>query len=197
LLRALQRSEIRRVGGDRWLPLDVRILAATRRDLDREVAAGRFRDDLFFRLAVARIELPPLRQRRGDVALLAAHFWTELGGGAESLPHDFAQRFEEYPWPGNVRELYNAVVRRLALGDLGPIVSNRASIPEGAPIDAIEQILAQGLPLPRARQQIVDEFERRYVERVVQAHGGNVSRAAKASGIGHRYFQKIRARLAK
>jgi two-component system, NtrC family, response regulator HydG len=198
LLRALQRSEIRRVGGDRWIPLDVRILAATRRDLDREVAAGRFRDDLFFRLAVARIELPPLRQRRGDILHLAEHFWNELGGAPGSLPHDLAQSYEEYAWPGNVRELYNAVVRRLALGDLGPLpTSTRPPPMEGTSTDAIDEVLALGLPLPRARQRIVEEFERRYVERVVEAHGGNVSRAAAASGIGHRYFQKIRARLNK
>src|SRR5262249_22135835 len=79
LLRALERGEVRRVGGDRWLKVDVRILAATRRNLDVEVQEGRFRDDLFHRLAVARIELPPLRERKGDVAVLASHFSEEMG----------------------------------------------------------------------------------------------------------------------
>lgn len=197
LLRALQRSEIRRVGGDRWIPVDVRILAATRRDLDREVVAGRFRDDLFFRLAVARIELPPLRQRRGDITVLAQHFWRDLGGANDKLPHDLAQRYEAYSWPGNVRELYNAVSRQIALGDIMPATpwaaaEGHTDKPSG---DIVDEILSQGLPLPRARQQIVEEFERRYVERIVEAHGGNISRAAAASGIGHRYFQKLRARL--
>ena len=196
LLRAVQRSEVRRVGGDRWFPVDVRILAATRRDLDREVQAGRFRDDLFFRLAVARIELPPLRQRRGDIHVLAQHFWTELGGPPGGLPPDVLQRYEEYAWPGNVRELYNAVARRLALGDIDPAARSMGEAPpEAASADVIESVLAQNLPLPRARELIVEEFERRYVERIVDAHGGNVSRAAAASGIGHRYFQKLRARL--
>jgi two-component system response regulator HydG len=196
LLRAVQRSEVRRVGGDKWFPVDVRILAATRRDLDREVQAGRFRDDLFFRLAVARVELPPLRQRRGDIAVLAQHFWKELGGATSKLPHDLAQRWEAYAWPGNVRELYNAVSRQLALGDAGPATPwSTDARPESASGDVIEDILQENLPLPRAREKIVEEFERRYVERIVEAHGGNVSRAAAASGIGHRYFQKLRARL--
>lgn len=195
LLRAVQRSEIRRVGGDRWFPVDVRILAATRRNLDREVQAGRFRDDLFFRLAVARIELPPLRQRRGDVAVLANHFWAELGG-AGRLPLYLAQRFEEYAWPGNVRELYNAVSRHLALGDAAPAAPWSSEAPSKAGDgDVMARILAQDLPLPLARERIVEEFERRYVERIVEAHGGNISHAAAASGIGHRYFQKLRARL--
>src|SRR5258706_15218865 len=82
LLRALERAEIRRVGGDKWIRVDVRVLAATRRDLDREVLAGRFRDDLFHRLAVGRIEVPPLRRRREDIATLARHFAVELGAEA-------------------------------------------------------------------------------------------------------------------
>src|SRR3954471_7318247 len=117
LLRAIERSEFRRVGGNQWITINVRIMAATRRNLDAEIQAGRFRDDLFYRLAVARIELHPLRQRRGDVAMLARHFWERLGGEGP-LPYDLLIRFEDYDWPGNIRELYNAVARRLALGEL-------------------------------------------------------------------------------
>ncbi|HEX8791178.1 MAG TPA: sigma 54-interacting transcriptional regulator, partial [Polyangiaceae bacterium] len=122
LLRALERSEVQRVGSNQWKRVDVRIVAATRRDLDREVQAGRFRDDLFFRLAVGRVELPPLRERKGDVSLLARHFWRSLGGGDRPIPIEATERFEDYPWPGNVRELHNAVARLLALGEvsLGP-----------------------------------------------------------------------------
>src|SRR3954453_14044171 len=117
LLRAIERSEFRRVGGNQWITINVRIMAATRRNLDKEIQAGRFRDDLFYRLAVARIELPPLRERRGDIALLARHFWERLGGQG-AMPYDMLLRFEDYHWPGNVRELYNAVARALALGEL-------------------------------------------------------------------------------
>ena len=120
LLRALERSEIKRVGGERHLSVDVRVLAATRRDLDHEVQEGRFRDDLFHRLAVGRIELPPLRRRRGDIEILARHFWRELGGAERALPVELLQRWEDDPWPGNVRELRNAIARQLTVGDLAP-----------------------------------------------------------------------------
>jgi DNA-binding NtrC family response regulator len=199
LLRALERSEVRRVGGDRWLRVDVRVLAATRRDLDREVQAGRFRDDLFHRLAVARIELPPLRHRTGDVAVLARHMWKQLGGDERLLPESLLARWQQEPWPGNVRELRNAVARRLALGDLQDAAErkaiDRALDPDDANgTDSIEGLLALGLPFPRARDELLSEFERRYVERLLREHGGDVSRAAAASGIGMRYFQKLRRR---
>src|SRR4029077_6229083 len=114
LLRAIERGQIRRVGGDKWLEVDVRVIAATRRDLDKAVAAGRFRDDLFHRLAVARVELPPLRERHGDVPLLARHFAKEMAGSVDVLTPEILARFAEYAWPGNVRELRNAVARIIA-----------------------------------------------------------------------------------
>jgi DNA-binding NtrC family response regulator len=193
LLRALERSEIRRLGGDRPLRVDVRVLAATRRDLDQAVQTGRFRDDLFHRLAVTRIELPPLRSRRGDVPILARHFWLEMGGDAQGPPPELLRRFRDDPWPGNVRGLRNAVARALALGALddgGP----------GAPLamepaaDLVERVLALDLPLSRARQHVVLEFERRYVERALARHGGNVQRAAAEAGVARRYFRILRSK---
>ncbi|WP_437320173.1 sigma 54-interacting transcriptional regulator [Sorangium sp. So ce385] len=254
LLRAIQRSEVQRVGSNKWIRVDIRVLAATRRDLEREIQAGRFRDDLFFRLAVARIELPPLRKRRGDVTVLAHHFWRQLADRGAPFPQGFAERLEDYDWPGNVRELYNAVARRVALGEAAPIETSRAGLASaGAPAppsgpasapqaaaatgpasvpqpaaatgpassalppatpappssggagagegaepatsgDIIEEILALDLPLPRARERIVEHFERRYVQRVLAQHGGNVRSAAAASGLARRYFQLLRAR---
>jgi DNA-binding NtrC family response regulator len=193
LLRAIERSEIRRVGSDRVLKVDVRVLAATRRDLDKEIQDGRFRDDLFFRIAVARIELPPLRERRGDIGVLAAHFWRELGGG-ESIPPELLQRFEHYAWPGNIRELANTVARHLALGELVEPELAPAGGAKPRSSDAIEDILALDLPFPRARQRVLADFERRYVERVLARYGGSVQRAAEASGIARRYFNVIAAR---
>jgi two-component system response regulator HydG len=194
LLRAIERGEVQRVGSSRWMREDVRIIAATRRDLDREVQAGRFRDDLFFRLAVGRIELPPLRRRRGDVAVLARHFWTAIGGEERPIPPGLIERFEDYPWPGNVRELENAIARHIAVGDV--------PMPGTAPLletagDVFEQVLAMDLPLPRARAEVVEEFERRYLKRVLDKHEGSVSRAAAASGIALRYFQLLKARRTK
>ncbi len=127
LLRALERGEVQRVGSSRWTRVDVRVLAATRRDLDKEIQLGRFRDDLFYRLAAGRIELPPLRRRTGDVAVLAHHFWKRLADKGVPFPGDFGQRLEAYDWPGNVRELYNAVARRVALGDLAQIETARST----------------------------------------------------------------------
>jgi DNA-binding NtrC family response regulator len=197
LLRALQRGEVRRVGGDKPIPVDVRVLSATRRDLDREVQDGRFRDDLYFRLAVTRVELPPLRSRRGDISLLASHFWRELQAAGEP-PYELLRRYERYNWPGNVRELSNAVARHLALGELLPESAYETSAPTGNALeDAIEATLALDLPFPRARDRVLSVFERRYLERMLTRHGGNVTKAAEASGIGRRYFTRIASRLGK
>ena len=192
LLRAIDRGEIQRVGGASWIRVNVRIVAATRRDLDHEVQVGRFRDDLFFRLAVGRIELPPLRRRRGDVAVLARHFWAQLAPPGRALTADVLARLEDYAWPGNVRELQNAIACQVALGEL-PEPQSAAS----SEADAVERILARELPLPVARAEMVAEFERRYVQRVLEKHAGSVSKAAAASGIALRYFQVLKARLAR
>jgi two-component system, NtrC family, response regulator HydG len=201
LLRVLDRGELRRVGGRHPIQVDVRVLSATRRDLDKAVAAGRFRDDLFHRLAVARVELPPLRERHGDVTLLARHFVKEMGGAAEVLTPEIVTRFSEYGWPGNVRELRNAVARIIALGDAAqhPRWPARptGSPGEGEAADWLDAIMATNPAFPVARRKALDEFERRYVERIVAAHDGNIAQAARASGLALRYFRLVRARQQK
>jgi DNA-binding NtrC family response regulator len=191
LLRAIERAEVRRIGARQWTRVDVRIVAATRRDLDREVQAGRFRDDLFFRLAVARIELPPLRRRKADIGLLTAAFWQELGGAPGALTGELLRRLEDYDWPGNVRELRNNIARLIALGEL-PRAAPRPN--EGARSDPLQEILESNLPFSIARDKALAHFEQRYVEHVLARHGGNVTRAAQASGVGRRYFQTVRSR---
>ncbi len=163
-----------------------RILVATRTDLDSEIQAGRFRDDLFRRLASLRIELPPLRRRKGDVALLARHFWRTLGG-EDAIPSDLVARLETYAWPGNVRELADVVARRFARGAAEPLEDDSTA-------DAMERILEKDLPFSRARDEALAEFEKRYVARVLARHGGHVGRAAAAAGIARRYFQVLRGR---
>jgi two-component system, NtrC family, response regulator HydG len=203
LLRIIERSDIRRVGSERSLHVDVRVIAATRRNLDREVQAGRFRDDLFHRLAVARIELPPLRRRRGDIAVLAHVFCAHLGAGPSAIPEALLRSWEDYAWPGNIRELRNAVTRRLALGDLaspaGAAQAATASPPiaSGPGDGALERILAQGYPFPEARRRIIEEFEQRFTERILAEHGGNVTRAAEASGVARRQLQRVKGRASK
>ena len=204
LLRAIERGQIMRVGGERWVDVDVRIISATRRNLDAEVQAGRFRDDLFHRLAVTRLELPPLRSRRDDIPMLASHFHRQARGDGE-LDEQMLARWRDEPWPGNVRELRNAVSRWVALGhddlppddlsddDLAPPVSAHAKAPSKG--DLIDDVLSRGLSLAEARTRVVDEFERRYLQSVLDAHGGIVTRAAEASGIARRHFQRLRAKV--
>jgi DNA-binding NtrC family response regulator len=196
LLRVLERGEIKRVGGERTIKVDVRILSATRRDLDRQMQAGRFRDDLFHRLAVARVELPPLRRRRGDVPLIARRFWKELGGEERALSMATLTRWSQHTWPGNVRELRNAVARELALGGL-PDHAQPTSEERPAPAadgNIIEEVIGLGMPYSRARAHVLAAFEARYIEQMLARHGGNVMRAAAASGLARRYFQLLRVR---
>jgi DNA-binding NtrC family response regulator len=207
LLRVIERLQVTRVGGATSIRVDVRVLAATRRDLDREVQLGRFRDDLFHRLAVARIELPPLRERHGDVELLANHYWREYGGDPRTIPRELLRSWEDYAWPGNIRELRNAIARRLALGDLSgmghpsefppPLQARESAAVHtvGQRGDAIAAVLALDLPLADARQRVVDEFELRYLERLLELHGGNVTRAAAAAGVTRRSLQRLKARI--
>lgn len=197
LLRLIDKGEFRRVGGQRTFRADVRILAATRRDLDREVAEGRFRDDLFHRLAVARIELPALRDRAGDVPLLLRHFVEQMGG-PRSLAIEMTRRFASHSWPGNVRELRNLVARHVALGldDLAPPQVAAAPLVAQATQgdDWLAALVSDGVPFPVARRRALGEFERRYVAAVLARHHGNIGQAAKASGLALRYFRIVRAR---
>jgi DNA-binding NtrC family response regulator len=198
LLRAIERSQIRRVGGDQPIQVDVRILATTRRDLDREVLVGRFRDDLFHRLAVGRIEMPPLRRRREDIPMLVQHFCTELGTDQATMETRVLRqlrRWQDDPWPGNVRELRNAVTRQLTVGDL-PIEEEELPVESepGQPVDFVEKILSQRLPFGHARARVLSEFRTRYVRQALADQNGNVARAAASSGIGRRYFQRIKSK---
>jgi DNA-binding NtrC family response regulator len=197
--------------GDLDLSLQPKLLRAIERG---EVQEGRFRDDLFHRLAIARIELPPLRHRRGDVAVLAQAFAQRFGGAPNALTPELLAKWERYEWPGNIRELRNAVARHLALGDLAGTSVPSAGDGFGdqetpsfarsgehghahsadAPFDIVEDVLGRRLPLVTARQEVVDYFESRYVARVLAEHGGNISRAAEASGIARRHFHRLKAK---
>ncbi len=201
LLRALERSEIRAVGSDRPTPVDVRVLAATRRDLDREVAEGRFRDDLFHRLCVARVALPPLRERGDDVIVLARKFYRDFVARLDTslppeAPAELLRRLRRDSWPGNVRELRNAVARAVALH--GVLLHDASDLPpvEVDDVDLVSRILAERQPLPVARARLIHAFERRYVEDILARHQGKVTRAAKEAAVSLRYFQLLRQRLA-
>lgn len=203
LLRALDKGTIVRVGDPEATRVGARarVITATTRDLDRLVEEGLFRDDLYFRLAGARVEIPPLRRRREDIPLLAGELWAELGGEG-NVPDELLERYEGYDWPGNVRELERAIEQFLVLGDKVSLAVARKhrhvarpDLPDGAGSDDImARVLAAKLGYSEARQRVLEEFERAYLEKALADAGGNVARAAAASGIARRHFQRIRAR---
>ena len=191
LLRILETSRFRRVGGARELTADVRLIAATNRDLERMIAEGRFRQDLYFRLNAIHVELLPLRKRRGDIPVLAEHFLARHNaryGTHRSLAADAVEAMVDYDWPGNVRELRHAVERAAVLadgdairaGDLPPEVRSVAR-PEAEPRSEEAGAL---LPLL--------EVERRHLQRVLEQTGGHRARAATVLGISERsLYRKI------
>ena len=191
---------MRRVGGQKWIKVDVRVIAATRRDLDRAVAAGRFRDDLFHRLAVARIELPPLRERQGDVALLARHFAEDMGGAPDEVEAQLDAHFPDYSWPGNVRELRNAVARFIALGDDAlPSARSARSVAPGAgdaggAASGWTRSSRPACPIRSRDGASSRSSSAATSKRMLDRHGGNVTHAARASGLGLRYFRLVKAR---
>jgi DNA-binding NtrC family response regulator len=195
LLRVLQEREIERVGGTRAIPIDVRILAATNADLKPLVAQGGFREDLFYRLNVVPITVPPLRERGGDVALLAEHFIRrynhEFAKQIEGLSPDALEALSTYPWPGNVRELQNIIERSAVLVD-GPTIRL-----DDLPLDVT---MAPHRVARGAGDEVVDlneasdQFERQIVMRVLERVRGNQSEAARLLGL-HR--NSLKAKLAR
>jgi two-component system, NtrC family, response regulator GlrR len=190
LLRALESRRIRRVGGDGELATDVRIIAATNRDLRREVNARRFREDLYYRLSVLEITVPALRHRIEDMALLVdtlleSHRATPTAHRLRApAAIDAAMR---HVWPGNVRELRNYVERSLAIDEPAPLELDATSLASAPDVDPTRPYAAE-------RERWLRSFERRYLERVLEEAGGNVSRAARTAGINRVYFYKLMAR---
>jgi two-component system response regulator HydG len=181
LLRVLQEREFQRVGGTATLRADVRLIAATNRDLEREVAAGRFRDDLFYRLNVFSVHLPPLRERGDDILLLADHFAREIGArmvkGEPGLSRDAREVLLRHTWPGNIRELSNAIERALIVSDGGLLTAAQLAI--GAPRPAKEDAPSRA---PRGPRSLAD-LERQLVTEALSTARGNKSRAAALLGL--------------
>jgi len=184
LLRVLEKRELRRVGGNRTIPIDVRVLCATNRNLRAEVRRGNFREDLYYRLATAHVRLPPLRDRLDDLELLVQHFMAIESPQQAEVPAHIWPLFRAHRWPGNVRELRNAV-RRLGLTPNQPLTGlhTRPAISsnQGGAI----------IPLREARRLATDDFERAYVEQVLAAADGNVTRAAVLAQVSRQMLQKL------
>ncbi len=193
LLRAVETRKVRRLGGNKVFAADVRIVAATNRDLATEVNRGTFRSDLYYRLAVAKLAVPSLRERREDIPMLVEHFVKQLAdslGSAEAvLPPDFAERAQRHGWPGNVRELRNAVERALLL----PTHELEAMPKKQGDTAAIE--VDMDLPFKVAKQQMIDEFDRRYIRSLLDKHDGNISAVSRAAGIERVSIYSIIRRL--
>jgi DNA-binding NtrC family response regulator len=190
LLGALERRTMRRVGGTADIAVDVRVVSATNRDLRAEVNSGAFRLDLYYRLAVVSLAMPPLREHPEDIELLVAHFLREAGhtGAVGDVFAPATMRaLAGHRWPGNVRELRNLVEATLAMGEPPPL---DAAL--GGDADPIARVLVLGYR--EARQQILHDFEARYLTALLERNDGNISRAARAAGMDRSHLAELLAR---
>jgi two-component system response regulator HydG len=183
LLRALQERKVRPVGSNAEVPFDARIVAATNRDLEIEVEQRRFREDLYYRINVVKIELPPLRERGADVLAIAEHMLRRISNGRTlRLSPQAAERLMAYDWPGNVRELENCMERAVALARFDQIAVD--DLPEKVRSFRSDRVVVSA---DDASELVtLDELERRYVRRVLKMLGGNKSRAAQILGLDRR-----------
>ncbi|MCA9674771.1 MAG: sigma 54-dependent Fis family transcriptional regulator [Kofleriaceae bacterium] len=212
LLRVLERKEVRRVGGTRTIEVDIRVVAATNRDLGVEVNRGRFREDLFYRLAVARVHVPPLRERKDDIPLLIEHILANTPGGEGAhITPDTVELMMKHDWPGNVRELRNVIERAVLLAESpvneaalrrAPAMPQPTRSETATPSSTITPPDAQFAvpvdiqqPFKHAKQAVISEFERRYISKLLEHHDGNISAAARAAGIDRMSIHKMLHRL--
>jgi transcriptional regulator with GAF, ATPase, and Fis domain len=190
LLRALEARTVVRVGSNAPKAVDVRVVAATNRDLAIEVDRGRFREDLYYRLAVIRVRLPPLRERVDDIPLLVRHFeheWRERPNPPPPLSDEVIAHLKAQAWPGNVRELRNKLDLMLSLGAANTVLD------EGEVLPATQDVNLD-VPLRVGLSRLEDTYERAYVQLALQKTGYNVSGAAKLAGVGRAHIQRIMKR---
>jgi DNA-binding NtrC family response regulator len=185
LLRVLQSQEFRRIGDDRDTRVDVRVVTATNRDLEQAVAAGVFRQDLFYRINVFPMTLPPLRERREDIPLLAHHFLlkhrAKVGKRVEGFAPSAIAKLCAYDFPGNVRELENKIHHALVLARGEYIGKEEVQVAEAAPVSSGTLDLSR--PFRELKRDVVEAFERRYVRDIILANSGNLAAAARQAGM--------------
>ncbi|MCS6912763.1 MAG: sigma 54-interacting transcriptional regulator [Myxococcales bacterium] len=192
LLRVLEQREIRRVGGSRTLKVDIRVIAATKHDLRREVERGKFREDLFFRLSVVPVRLPPLRERKEDLPLLARSFLSRIageGGQVPQLDDRFLNMLMAHDWPGNIRELRNVIERGVVLGEprLIDMPSSGHSDHAAEPMPEFDA----NLSYRQNKERWEDAFERRYLRWLMLRSDRNISRAAREADMDRKYLHKL------
>jgi transcriptional regulator with GAF, ATPase, and Fis domain len=201
LLRVLEKKEVRRLGANTVRPVDVRIIAATNRNLEREVREKRFREDLYYRLSIVKIELPPLRQRKEDIPLLVGCLLKDLTGSDNVTAWLEFQKsmdlFRQHDWPGNARELRNVIEMAVrgseGVIDLGACLTlGRIGVTErGFGKHDIETADTADQPFKQAKNQLVDDFERDYIVKLLEQNKGNISRAAREAQIERAYLQRL------
>lgn len=200
LLRVLERKEVRRLGANTVRRINVRIITATNRNLEKEVRDGRFREDLLYRLSVVRIELPPLRKRPEDIPFLMKHFLAEFATGEDAAAGDLdfdkaMQAMSGYAWPGNVRELRNlvemAVLGRSGRIDLGASLYLGRLREGGLDSQAPASTSGADAPFKDAKNRLVEQFEKDYVRSLLEKNGGNISKAAREAQIERAYLQRL------
>ncbi len=208
LLRVLENREIKRVGGDRQIPVNVRVVAATNRDLRQMVNEGTFREDLYYRLSVVQVELPSLRERPEDVVLLVRNFLDDFarrrfpGEDVQfTVTSDAMARLQAYPWPGNVRELKNTVERAASLADSTELtVRDLLPTSQKTPVEVMpggssaERFVEEEVPFKEAKQQVIDAFEASYLKALLDRHGGNVTRSAQSAGLTRYHLRELAKR---
>jgi len=196
LLRVIQERSVRPVGGSEQKDVDVRIVAATNQDLQQQVEVGRFRSDLFYRLDVVRITVPPLRERRGDVDVLLAHFLARFGAqvGITRIASAAAERLRSYHWPGNARQLRNVVERACALGK-GPELTLDDLPPELLTDDAVVPRVdgkgVEGGTFQEMKTRRIAAMEQTDAEELLTKHKGNVTHCSEEAGMARSAFQKL------
>jgi len=194
LLRAIQEREIRRVGSNETIRIDVRFISATNRDLRQLIKEGRFREDLFYRLNVIEINLPPLRERREDILILASHFLgkysTKQNKDIKGFSPETVAILENYSWPGNIRELENAIERSVVMcrGSLITVHDLPAHISKGYQPANTERITEK---YRDARRRMIESFEKNYFAQLLNQTGGNISRASEIAGIDRSNLAKL------
>jgi two-component system response regulator PilR (NtrC family) len=192
LLRVLQERIVRPVGGTKDIPVDVRIIAATNRNLKQEVQAGRFREDLYYRLNVIGIELPPLVQRREDIPMLVHAILSRQCAGSEvpTLPVDMMNRLMQYSYPGNVRELENILERAIVFGDDGIVLENQSPVPSPRSTPQNTEIISvSSVTFPVNLEEILASIESSYMHRALAHAGGVKKKAAELLGLNFRSFR--------
>ena len=231
LLRVLERKEVRRIGGSKTINVDIRVVAATNRDLGVEVNRGRFREDLYYRLAVARVHVAPLRDRREDIPALIKHFLDLIPGATESaLSDETIALMQRHDWPGNVRELRNVIERAVLLSEspltktalrgvggrssgtsestsqsqigtsefIAPTAEAVGNVAKPSADDSgsrMEIVVDTSTPFKLLKQELISEFERRYITQLLDEHDHNISSAARAAGIDRMSIHKMLNRL--